>query len=189
MLTASTCLLGDFKRMWFVENRQDDEFNAIHLEYVDLSGLTKTRELELNSQLYSLQNRCERVKWLLYGLRVSVAELGKPFDAGIDDLRSLGHKLYWDGDAALFFSLLNKIEGKESKYKMQLEEKEREVIEFHKAQSTGKTTVTQTRQAFIKNEIELRKRGHYITDQITVETFALIIKSENEEAEKLNKKK
>jgi len=177
---------------WFANDRTeltDEEFSAIHLEYVDLSGLTKTRELELNAQLYNLQNRVEKVKWLLYGLRLSVTELGRPFQVGIESLRKYGHKLYWDGDAELFFDLLNRVESKEKKFIVQMNEKEKELNEFYAAQMKGETTVTQTRQEFIKNIIELRKRGHYIIEeQTTVETFALIIKSENEEAERMNTK-
>lgn len=195
-MTAADCTLRQFKKAWFDGDRSDiddETFQNIHLEYIDISGLTRTRELELNSQLYALQNRVERVKWLLYGLRLSVAEIGRPFDLAINDLKKLGHKIYWDSDPAQFEKLLQKIEGKEARYIMQLQEKEKELIDFMKAQTKGDASMIQTRQQFIKNEIELRRRGHYIKEnETTVEEFALIMKTENETAErealKINKK-
>lgn len=192
-MTAQDCTIQVFMNAWFNGDRSvlsDDEFEQIHLEYVDISGMSKTQELELNSQLYYLQNRVERVKLLLFALRLSVQEIGKPFQVGIDDLKSYGHKLYWDGDAVVFAKMLSKIETKESRYIIQLQQKEDEVLAFYKAKTSGVATVKQSRQQFIKNIIELRKRGHYIKEnETTVEVLALAIKTENDAAEDAGRKK
>jgi hypothetical protein len=187
---ASDCTIKRFMQAWFDNVREDIDFEAIHLEYVDLSGIGKTRQLELEARVHWINNRIERVKMLVYAERVAIIELSLPFSAGIEDLRSLGHKIYWDGDSKLFMELLTRIETKEKKYFGQLEIAQSELNLFIHEQNKGEAhTTIQSRQMFISNIIMLRKSGHYIIEnETTVETLALIIKSHNEDIERQNNK-
>lgn len=191
VVTASSCTIKRFISAWFDNEREEIDFEAIHLEYVDLSGIGKTRQLELEARVQWINNRVERVKMLIYALRTCIEEFGFPFQAAIDDLRKMGHKLTWPEEKVLFLQQLQRIESKEKKYIMQLDEAIGELNAFVEQQNTGAAqTNIQSRQSFITNINVIRKSGYpVIQNETTVEEFALMIKAHNEEIERQNKKK
>lgn len=188
---ASDCTIKRFMQAWFDNKRDDIDFESIHLEYVDLSGIGKTAQLELEARVQWINNRVERVKMLVYAERTAVIELGKPFDAGIQDLRSMNHKIYWDGDANLFMDFLRRIETKEKKYIIQLEEAQAALKDFLANQNAGAPqTSIQSKHTFIMNMNMLRKEGYPINvNETMLDEYSLMIKAHNEEIERQNQKK
>lgn len=194
ILVASTCSLKRFMSAWFDNEREEIDFESIHLEYVDLSGIGKTAQLELEARVQWINNRIERVKMLIYALRMCLEEFGRPFQAAIEDLRKMGHKLTWSqesADVGLMLQQLQRIESKEKRFLIQLEDAQTALDTFIQNQNAGAPqTNIQTRQSFITNMNVLRKEGYpVIQNETTVEEFALMIKAHNEEIERQNKTK
>jgi hypothetical protein len=200
-MTAADCTVKQFMRAWFDDYRGDMDdatFHNIHIEYVDISGLAKTHQLELESQRRHILSRIEWFKYKLFELRTwvtgfdnEILSVSKPFQESISLVKSKGHKLYYTGDKQEFLGMIARIESKEKKYKMELEEKEKEIDAFIKQSIGGETqTLVQSRRTFIQNINMLRREGNPVSQtETTVEELALMIRWHNEQIEQEEAKK
>jgi hypothetical protein len=201
--SASECSLRKFMQAWFeekysvliIEGEVEEEilktaFEKIHLQYVDLSGLGQTHELQMNISIHYLNTRINAVKTFIFLQREFVKNFDTPFLPGLIDFKKYGHSVYWDNDKEAFLIKLNQIEIKESKFQAQLDAKIKELFDYRKKRDSKQHTPVQSRKEFIQHMNMLNRSGYSIDkDQTTVEEYALMLKDLGEEREQLKVKK
>jgi uncharacterized protein YihD (DUF1040 family) len=200
---ASECSLRKFMQAWFeekysvliIEGEVEEEilktaFEKIHLQYVDLSGLGQTHELQMRISIHYLTTRITVIKTMLFLHREFIKNFDVPFLPGLIDFKKYGHSVYWDNDKEAFLIKLNQIEIKESKFQAQLDAKMKELIDYHNKIKNKQHAPVQSRKEFIRNMNTLNRSGYSIDkDQTMVDEYSLMLNDLGEEREQLKVKK
>jgi hypothetical protein len=161
------------------ENELKSAWISLYTEYIDLSGLAATTELDLMRTIFYLDSRVRMIALLLHIQRESLDKIGVPCIGAFDKMRVYGHSLVWDKanpNLEWFNKQLLAIENNEKKYQIQCDGKIKELLELKKKQSKGQVTVLQKRKEFIRTINALTKHGYKIDrDKTSVEEFALML--------------
>jgi hypothetical protein len=178
------CLFKDNYSVLVIEGEASDHdlkaaWISLYTEYIDLSGLATTAELDLMKTIFYLDCRVKKIALLLHIQRESLDKIGMPCLAAFDLIRYDGHGLNWDKEKPnidTFNKQLLAIENNEKKYQIQYDGKMKELFESKKKQSEGQVTVLQKRKEFIRTINTLTKYGYKIDrDKTSVEEFALML--------------
>lgn len=203
---AADCCIKKFMQAWFegkvsvlvVSGEATDEdlneaFERIQLEYIDLSGLAESTELDMNVNIHHLNTRINAIKAMLYIQREFLQQFGLPLIPGLPDFKRYSHVIYWDfkrPDAEAFLKRLRQIELKESRFIAELDKCIKELIEFKEKQKKGEVTITQSRKQFVRNMNTLNRAGFNVDkDKTSVEEYALMLKDYKEEVTQQENKK
>lgn len=187
------CLFKSAYKVLIIDGEPSEEelkaaWLSLYTEYIDLSGIAVTAELEIMKTIFYLDCRIKKINLLLHIQYESMDKIGMPCIGGFDKMRFYGHKLYWDKnhpDHYGFKCQLQSIESKEKKYKDDYNEKMKELWEFKKKQKDGEIPLLQKRKEFIRTINVLGKYGYPIDrDKTTVEEFALMVHDYNEAMER-----
>lgn len=169
-----------FKHSWFNEDYSEiskERFELCYSEYLDFSGLYRTKTFDDFAYIHYLSNR---VSSILMGINVQrdyLETFGVPYIEGLEFFKKYNYTVYWNGNQKEFLDYLLKIEKKEKKYKIELDNKRKLFID---AQKENKPIV-QTRQDFIIMVNTLNRIGYRVTDDTSVEELALMIKQNRDE--------
>lgn len=179
------------------ESYTDEEIQAawkvIYTEFVDLSDMINTTEFEMMKTIFYLDCRVKRVKLLVFIQNESLRLLGMPCLKAFENIRTYGHKLFWDKDSPDkhgFIRQLIAIENKERRYEVELQEKQKEFFGFKKKQQEGGIPLDQNRKNFIRR-INSMKRSGYVIDknETSSEELALMWKDYDDELQREYNKK
>jgi hypothetical protein len=202
--TISELNISDFEICMFKNNfsvliitgKPSDEqllsaWNEIYTEFIDLSGMAETNELEISKSIFYLNSRVKKIELYILLQRESLNKLGVPCIVAFDKIRIYGHKLKWNKehpDIEDFKRQLNIIETNEKRYNHELLAKQKELLDVMKKKQNGDVTVWQKRKEFVRLKNNIGKFGFKIdNEKTTVEEFALMVHDYNEAIELQNK--
>lgn len=158
---------------WFDEDTSVmnvEQFQKLYYEYIDLSGSAFNKDFEKKAHINYLITRTNSVKLFINLQREFVKDFDICYKPNLSFLSNFGYTFKWENKEQ-FLKLLNKIESKEQKYIIQLEELAASISEEHNEEEK------QTRKGFMSNIISLRKNGYEVNlNETTVEELALSIK-------------
>ncbi|MDP4264929.1 MAG: hypothetical protein Q8941_20540 [Bacteroidota bacterium] len=189
---ASDCSVRLFMRALFEDDRsQIDNFDAIWTEWVDLSGVSETREKDLLTAIHNIHVRQlvipEMIQLQLEHLRI----FKQPYFEDPDNpenyfkfFRKYGHRLSWNDEAAKyaveetindFINQLKRVDTKERQFVPELAGLEKELKELKKE---GVKIDGNGRKEFIKllNDVGKYRRNDIDRDKTDVETFAIMVR-------------
>lgn len=175
-----------------LEPKLQTAFEFIYAQYVDFSGLYLSQEFELVAYIKSLDTRITTLKWFVDLQNLFMGQFNVPYLPGLSVAEKYGYRLYWDPNYPdSFIQKLNSIPAKESKFKIRMAEKTKELVELRKKQIKKEHSVLETRKDFITMMNRLQQRKFVIDkNETTVEELALMIKDQRDqaEAENMNRK-
>lgn len=170
-----------------------EAFEAIHEEYMELSGSGSSGDYILIKQVKYLRARLESIYNFIKIHRTCIAEIGEPFHPAIADLKKLGHKLNWDPekpDVAKFLKDLDAIKRKERRTESELMNKLRALEVLQEREKGQHRSQQQQRIAFVAMVNNLGKAGYRIDkDKTSMEELGLMTRDYLAELEALNNKK
>lgn len=183
-MTLADITVKRFMRAMFHKEITDiPNWNELYLEFIDLSGIGMTRELELLREVTNLEIRLSKIDSFLTFQRGWYAATGEPCLKLINNIK--GHRLTWNpSEPGMFIVQLNRIEAKEKRNRVELANKQNDLEKLKK----GETTVDEenSRRLFKDRINSLNRAGYQINQNETdMESFCLMIKRHNEEIEQL----
>ena len=187
-MISQSMILGDFMSCWFnsdFSKYTKEQFETAYLEYVDTSGLSITRELELLCHIHYINNRIFCIKASIKLQRSYLDAFGEPCIQEFKFINKYGYKLYWSGSAEKFLEAISMIESREKKQETELEIKIKELHEFKKKKELGIKSALQSRHDFIKTVNDMQRTGYHIDkSSTTLEEFSLMLLQLKEERTK-----
>jgi hypothetical protein len=155
------------------------ELNAIYTEYIDISGIGKTKGYELLKAIHNLQCRENIISGIIRIQRICFAAFGKPFPHALEDLIKYGHRVKFDTEnTEMFLRELEIIEIKERTNVAELDRLNKEMDDFNK---NGVKVDDNGRKDFIRKLNDLgRLRFQIDKDKTTMEELALMISDMSE---------
>lgn len=166
---------------WFKEDYTEiskERFEIAYSEYIDASGLYNTKQFQDFAYIHHLNNRISCINISLQVQREFLETFGQPYEDGLDFFKKYGYTVYWNGNKTEFLSYLDKIQKREKKYTLELQNR----LKLFKDGKIESPKITQTRQDFIRMLTTLNKIGYKIDRNITtVEELAIIIKQDKDE--------
>lgn len=186
-MTLSDITVRVFMRCLFNKDYEGvDDWERLYTEYIDLSGMGETRQLELVVAIHNLQTRISFISGFIEFQKTWLLQFGEPFEQGFEDVRKFGYKLHWEaGYPTQFVDQLQKMETKEKRNIAQLDAEMKELDEFTK---TGKHKQKASDRAdFVRMLNTLGKEGYKIDrDKTDMEELSLMIRQHSEDIEALN---
>jgi hypothetical protein len=188
-LTIDTCTLRNFMECLFHGRTElvggEEAWDKIYTEFIDLSGAANTRECTISRQIHNVQIRIAWFKAMLDLQYRFLEQFEIPFVTAFDDFKRKSHKLKWNGDIEEFKQQLFRVDVKERKNIAELDRLFKEMSDLKKDGMTTKNITDNSRKEFVTliNVIS-KDNGYRINkDEVTVEEFALMIKSYSEAKE------
>jgi len=183
-------IIRDFMNAWFFEKYDKlskEDFETVYAEYIDAAELYATEEFDIISSIHYLNTRINAVKLWISLQRQYIAYFGEPYEAGFKFLSKYGYSVEWENDIDKFEASLKRIELRETKKQFELETKTKALLTLRKNKNHEEETPKQTREQFIRLLNTLGKLGYKIEkDSTTVEEFALMLKQQFEEQQKID---
>lgn len=179
-------IIADFEKAWFKENYETiskEEFEQAYCEYMDVSGLYKTKRFEQLAFINYLSIRVSNLKFAIQAQKTYLETFGEPFVEGFTFFKEkYKYTLTWDGNKDNFLKQLATIERKEKKNEINLSSKEKIFSEEQKKTIVEQKSLMQSRHEWIRN-INILKKNGYVLDRnkSTVEELALVMKESMEE--------
>lgn len=186
---AAECSINIYMRcMWGNDRTDVENFEKIHDEYMDLSGLAETEQKDVLIAMHNLTVRILVIPAMIKFQCDYFAEYKEPYVDGFGFFKKYGHTLTWElGEAEQFYKQLEKIESKEKKYESQLDILKKQ---FNDLQKGGKVIAKKNgRQEFIKLINRVGKYKDIDRDKVDMETFGLMVKDYFEINDPANKPK
>lgn len=184
-------IISIFMEAWFKENYDrlsKQDFEQAYAEYMDVSGLYKSKSFQELSYINYLSIRVASLTTAVNVERDFVNTFGAPYEPGFSFFKRYNYNLFWNGDKEQFLNYLLKIETKELKYKKELVNREKTFVTESAKKVVQQKSLMQTRHEFIRNISTLGKNGYKIErNSTTVEELALIIKESLEEVKDTKK--
>lgn len=178
-----------FIEAWFgneFERLSYEDFQIVYTEYIDISGMYKSKELELHAYIVYLKNRTLVLKTIVEVQRMCLETFNKPYEGADELFESFGHKLIWDGNVDKYKIQLDKISSRVRTMSTELKHKEFEYNQLKDARKNNEQPIVQTRHDFIRMLNTFNKNGFNIDrDKTTVEELALMIKQIKDESAEL----
>lgn len=185
--------ITDFIAAWFnheYDNLNQDDFEIVYAEYVDLSGLYHSKEFELFAYINYLKNRIFVLRTVVASQRMFLETLGRPYVDGLFIFDNFGYKIKWNDDIEDFERQLKIVESRERQKSSELRRKEFEFKQLKDAKKSEEQPLIQSRHNFIRMLNSFNKAGYKIDrDKTTVEELALMIKQVNDEMQEYELKK
>ena len=197
--------INQFMKCWFNEDYTEiskENFDELYVYYIDASGVSITEEFEKVSYIHFISNRINSIKIAIRLQKEFLAEFNIPFLNQLEFFKPFGHNLLWKGNSSLIFDevavddflkQILRIESKEKKYELRLEECIKELKDYREEKSKGLVnyTLKESRIRFIKMLNMLSKNGYKIDRERvgSLEELAIMIVQNNEEAEALKNQK
>lgn len=188
---ASECTVKQFMKCAFdnkydaliiagVPSEQDlkSAFEFIYAQYVDISGLYLSQEFEILGYIEGLSKRKGVLEEYVKLQNAYFGNFQIPFLPGLPIAEKYGYKIYWDpAYPDTFMQKLNQIPAKESKYKIRIAEKTKELVELRKKKEKKEHSLLESRKSFITTLNRLQQQKFVIDKSTTtVEELALMIK-------------
>lgn len=196
--TASDCTIKQFMRCAF-ENKYDglvisgkpsqkvlkDAFEFIYAQYVDISGLFLSQEFEILAYIDSLNKRLGTLREYVGLQNGFYSHFGMPYLKGFWIHEKYGYRFTWDpNNPEIFLQKLNQIPVKESKYKIKIAEKTKELLDLRKKKEKKEHVLLEPRKSFIMTLNRLQQQKFVIDKSTTdMETLALMIKDIRDQQE------
>jgi len=188
--------IKDFMDAWFDQKYEvlsKEDFQIVHAEYLDTSGLFLSEDFEKKSYINHLSQRINYVKIFVMLQRDFIKEFDMPFVRDFERLKfEYGYVLKWKENKDDFENQLKRIELREIKHNSILEEKIKELnnsrANNHKKEKDDEDDVSlkKSRISFIRMLNSLGKIGYNIDKlKTTVEELAIMIKQQTEEVRDL----
>lgn len=153
-------------------------WQAIYMEYLDLSGLAQTTELHLMKGIQTLECRITLVNTAINLHKECLRVIGQPFFPAFATLKKYGHAIWWDKNVEnieAFIVSLDKIAMKEKRYEMELESKKKDLFKFMESIKKREPSETMSRKEFIRMMNQIEKFGFRIDrEKNTVEDLAVM---------------
>lgn len=175
-LSFSTCTINEMIGYMF-DGKQHPNWDAIYLEYVDVSGIGITQEYELLLGIHNLQTRLNAIPKYV---QIQVAcwhnfkELSEPVS---QKLARYGYKIPTDNP----LQYLERVLPKEKRFLHDLKSKESQLVKVRESQKNG-SEGKQARREFIRLLNHLGTKYRIDRDKTTCEELALMVKDMNDEA-------
>lgn len=181
-------IIRDFEQAWFKENYEKlskKDFEQAYCEYMDVSGLYKSKRFQQLSYLNYLSVRVTSIKFAINIEKQFLETFGEPYQDGFEFFKRYKYNIFWDGDKEKFLNFIAKIEKKEKKNEVDLAIKQKLFIEEQDKSIVDQKSLMQSRHEWIRNINILKKNGYQLDrNKSTVEELALIMKESMEEAQK-----
>lgn len=181
--------INQFMACWFdheFENLSQKDFDIVYAEYVDVSGMYRSKACELLAYIIYLKNRILVLNTLIDIERKCIETFHKPFEEAFELFESFGYKVNWDGDEKKFLAQMDKMSSRLRTKMTELRHKEFEYKELKDSFKKNEQPIVQTRHDFIKMLNSFSKNGYHIDrDKTTVEELALMIKQIKDESTEL----
>lgn len=181
---CSDCSVRVFMKCLFEQDYKDldgGDFEKIFTEYIDLSGIGETKELELMIAIQNIQARITYIDAMVDIQKKFLHEFGMPFVNAFDDFRKYNHRLSWDPENPdQFITQLQRVVVIEKKFQAELDTK---VAELKKLKKDGIQPGDKDngRRDFVRRLNSLGKDGYQIDkDKTNMEELALMIKDQDE---------
>lgn len=168
-----------------MDNLHGGNFDDIFTEYIDLSGVGKTKEYALLSAIHNTQTRITFIQTMVAVQREFFIHFSMPFVNAFDDFRKYGHRLTWNqAEPEKFFTQLKLVDTKEKKNVAELDKLMKEYADLQK---DGVKQDADGRKDFVRQLNALNRAGYTIDrDKTDMETLALMILDYNEEVAAMN---
>lgn len=177
--------IDHFMEAWFKKNYEhlsEQDFETAYCEYMDVSGLYKSKQFEKLSYINYLSIRVTSLRTAINVERDFLEATGEPYQDGFFFFKKYGYKLFWNGNKEQFLEYLSKIEKKEKKFETDLVAKQKVFIAEQQKKVSEQKTLMQTRHEFIRNLNVLQKNGYVINRKTTfVEELCLMMKESLED--------
>lgn len=154
------------------------DFEKIFTEYIDLSGIGETKELELMVAIHNIQTRITYIDAQVNIQKNFLHNFGMPFVNAFDDFRKYNHRLSWDPENPdQFVTQLQRVVVIEKKFHAELDTK---VAELKKLKNDGVQPNSNGRRDFVRRLNNLGKEGYQIDkDKTNMEEVALMIRDQD----------
>lgn len=172
---CSECTVRVFMACLFdgkLELLQGGDFSKIHTEFMDISKMGDTKELELLTAIHNTHTRILFIEAMLSFHRLFFKEMGVPYVNGFASLKP--HRLKWDEkNPGSFLEQLNAIETIEKKHVAELDKYEKELSAIKKE---GFNPYQDGREAFVRQLSNLGRYGYKIDrDTTDMEELGIMI--------------
>lgn len=180
--------IKDFSDAWFKEKYDKlskDDFETCYSEYIDAAGLFATEEFDIVANIHYLNNRINSVKLWVDLQKKFINIFAEPYQEAFKFINKFGHKLKWNNDIENFINQLDLILVKESKYQVEFDKKQKQLLDARKKRGNQESNPKQSREQFLMMLNSLGKIGYKIDkNETTVEELALMLKQQEEENQK-----
>lgn len=177
-------------KAWFSEDYSElskEDFETCYTEYIDTAGLFATEEFDIVANIHYLNNRINSIKMWVSLQKQFLIQFKEPYFEAFKFINKFGHRLKWNKDIEDFVKQLDRVITKESKYQVELDKKQKQLLEYRKSKGEETVNVKQNREQFITLLNTLGKLGYKIDkNETTIEELALMLKQQYDEQEKLN---
>jgi len=175
---AQECSINIYmKCMWGNDRTGVENFDKIHDEYMDLSGLAETEQKELLIAMHNLTVRLMVIPAMIKFQCDYFSEYNQPYIDGFGFFKKYSHILTWDmAEPHKFAEQLEKIESKEKKYESQLDILKKQFKDSQKGGSVAVNNKKNGRHEFIKLINRVGKHKDIDRDKVDMETFGLMVK-------------
>lgn len=172
---ASECSITLYMRCLFGKDRTGmDNFEAIHDEYMDISGLAESEQKELLVAIHNLTVRLLVIPGMIKFQCDYFAEYQEPYFDGLLFFKKYGHTITWDLEHPEQFVLqLERMEIKERKYESQLDILKKQFADAQKGVIVQKKNA---RHEFIRLINRVAKHRDIDRDKTDMETFGLMVR-------------
>lgn len=186
--------IESFMSAWFDKDYtilSEADFKIVYAEYLDSSGLFMSDDFEKQGFINHLNSRINSVRMFIRLQREFILEFDMPFIRDFDRFKEeYGYVLYWRDDIKEFEQQLKKVESREIKHTIFLEEKIKELNDSRKTNNKKEyedetdDKLKKSRTSFIRMMNSLGKIGYKLDKKTTtVEELSLMIKQQMEESE------
>ena len=174
---ASDCSIRIFMKCLFEHDVSDVEnFDAIWTEYVDISGIGETKEMDLLVAIHNIQVRLIIIPAMIQFQLDYIKKFDEPYKDGFWFFKKYGHKLIWNPNFPLaFLKQLEFVQIKEKKYYAESDKLEKELKDL---KTDGVVKDGKERQQFIKLLIAVGKpyMGGIDRDKTDMETYGMMVR-------------
>lgn len=154
------------------------DFEKIFTEYIDISGIGETKELELMVAIHNIQTRITYIDAQVDIQKKFLHNFGIPFVNAFEDFKKYNHRLSWDPENPdKFVTQLQRVVVIEKKFHAELDTK---VAELKKLKKDGVQPNSNGRRDFVRRLNNLGKEGYQIDkDKTNMEEVALMIRDQD----------
>lgn len=178
MLTIQTCTLREFESCMF-EGADLPGWEAVYIDYIDLSGLAATDEYDLLVAINNITVRIETVPTYIEVQKQCIVHFGKYHPIATEKLAKFGYPMPNDVSKAQAF--LTSVLSKEKRYRQDLRQANDKLEKLKRPEGNDAKKAS---RSWGKAVNEMSKRQGYRIDRnvVTVYEYALMIASAREEA-------
>jgi hypothetical protein len=190
-ITLSSITIARFMRALFHGEKDDlPNWDELYTQYIDMSGMGKSRQYSLMVQVHNLTTRLRTIAAFISLQDGYMAEFGEPMQSYnspsgpvnvFDDVRKYGHRLTWP--ATDWHEQLKRMDLKERRNVAELDKADAELKEI---EATGRVKESSsTRADFIRMLTMLNKDGYTINKEADdMETLCIMIDTHNEDVKR-----